>query len=70
MLMKIILKAKLLTIKKNTGIFQTSFIDLMVYPISRTRLSFSFDRMVILYNNNDLLCQYDVTSNMTLYCNS
>jgi hypothetical protein len=42
-------------------------IDLIVYPISQTRLSFSFERTVILYNNNDQLSQYDVTSNMKLY---
>ena len=58
MLKKINLKAELLIIKKN--ILQTSFIDLIISPISRTRLSFSFERTVILYNNNDLLCQYDV----------
>jgi len=64
MIKKIILKDELLTIKKY--ILQTSFIDLMVSPIARTRLSFSFERTVILYKNNDPLCQYDVTSNMTL----
>ena len=37
MLKKIILKADLLTINKD--VLQTSFIDMMVYPISRIRLS-------------------------------
>jgi hypothetical protein len=37
MLKKIILIADLLTINKD--VLQTSVIDMMVYPISRTRLS-------------------------------
>ena len=64
MLKKIILKAELLTISK---IYQTSFIDPTVYLISRTRLSFFFERTVISYNNNDLFCQYDVTSNKIIH---
>ena len=52
MLKKTILKDELLTIKRN--ILQTSFID-MVYPISRTRLSLTFEITLILYNNNYVL---------------
>ena len=52
MLKKTILKDELLTIKRN--ILQTSFID-MVYPISRTRLSLTFEITIILYNNSYVL---------------
>jgi hypothetical protein len=43
-------KSRIINNLKN--ILQTSFIDLMVSLISRTHLSFSFDRTVILYKNN------------------
>jgi len=54
MLKKIILKAELLTIKND--ILQTSFIDLMVYPISRIRLSFSFEIKQSFYATIIICC--------------